>query len=187
MRHGESSFRTRLPFLIALVGLIQQRSLRADLTCMWPFRKHRDHAAAGLSIVLGRLATEASVALTDEEHEEVKSFYDQIHGMGSDVRRSYRIGKDKDAMASAWSAMALQRRAERLAKSVELGLCKGGEGRAYLTDNILSAAIKAYAICPIPIHLYDVACAMELAGLHDDARRIRRIPADACRFRARCG
>lgn len=122
-------------------------------------------------MVFERNVTEASVVLTDEEREEVESFYDQIHGMGSDARRPYGIGEHKDTLASSWSAMALQRRSERLAKSIELGVYNGRAGRTHLTDNILSAAIKAYAIFPIPIHLYDVACAMELAGLHDDARQ----------------
>jgi len=156
---------------IAPRSILQWATFLTDLTYMWPFRQSRGHAGPGLPQVVGRLATEASVVLTDEEREEVEAFYDQIHGMGSEARQPYRIGEHTDAMASSWSAMALQRRAERLAKYIEFGMYRGREGRTNLTDNILSAAIKAYAICPIPIHLYDVACAMDLAGLYDDAEQ----------------
>jgi len=128
-------------------------------------------AGSGVPKVYERPRTEAAVALTDEEREEVESFYDQIHSMGPESRRPFVMGRRSDEIAGSWSAMALQQRAERLTRTLDLGMYHCNEDRLHLTDQILSAATKAYAIFPIPIHLYDVGCAMELAGLYDDARQ----------------
>ncbi len=137
---------------------------------MWPFRKYRNrHDLACLKLI-----PQGSLVLTKEEEDVVQKGFDQVHQMAAPGRWAVKTEHVQSFQYSI-AAMALHLRADELAMQLRIGVLRPTPDREQIVEKMLSAASKACAFFPVPIYLYHLACAMELAGKIDDARETFRV------------
>ena len=105
------------------------------------------------------------VILTAEEEEECHYFIKTITSSG-EGKVLYAKKEHEEAVTKCLRAIALLARAERLLTAA------GPESGAEIKDQACAAAAKAWAIYPLPIHLYDYACIMVQAGQDAEAKVI---------------
>lgn len=137
---------------------------------MWPFRKH--HSRNNPAFL--KLIPTDQIELTKEEQDEVQKGFDQVHQA---VGPGQRLVVKKECVQSfqySIAAMALHLRAQELALRLRIDFTCPPAERAQIVEKMLSAAGKACAFFPVPIYLYHLGCAMELAGKNDDARETFR-------------
>jgi hypothetical protein len=136
-----------------------------DNTPMWPFRKHSGkYEPACLKLI-----PKDPIELTKEEQDEVQKGFDRVHQSAGPGQRLAVKKEHVQSFQYSIAAMALHWRAEELALQLRIGLVRPTADRERIIEEMLSAASKACAFFPVPIYLYHLGCAMELAGKVDDA------------------
>ena len=148
---------------------------------MWPFRKKQ--MPQGVYIDKGGIATlkvlkkaqlhlpgvdidergTAAFNLTEEEKQEVDSVFGLFKGYSVHVDHAETI--EKGAIAFGLSIYA---RRQVILSQTE----SRKEDRQKLLEQSIAAMVKAYSLRQLPIHLYDLACFVEMLGRVDVARNL---------------
>jgi hypothetical protein len=139
---------------------------------MWPFKKSAKQTTPPTFTDEEREVVQVRLSLTKEEQEEIQSFFDTMLSMGPPGHKLYVKAEHKVAMEDSWTATALHFHADSLARLIRSGVYRPDENREILTEKMLSAAYKAFAIFPVPIYAYDLACALDVADEPVEASRM---------------